>query len=177
MKFDHPNLSRITEGLKWLREEDMAECRRLILMLPEDGVGFAGKFTEREMLFLVSVYERIPWREIAKIDPYDTEPGISYDECREAFAPVLAGHITYLFFCGPDWRFSIPGVTAEEQSDFALGLADKVLALSATESVALHVVLHAARVVPASVIRYDGWWHPAMMRRLLEAPEFDCLKE
>lgn len=170
-----PCLKTITHGIERLRAESMAECRRLLLLVPKEGGGFAGKFTNDEMRFLLEVYARVPWSEIRRLDPYDASPESTLEDVGFAFSQVLAGHLNYLYFILADPYFAIPGEDAEDQGDFALNLVDRVLVLPAAEAVALYVVLSSARVIPASVLCYDNWWYPEMMLRLLECPEMDWL--
>jgi len=146
-------------------------------MLPARAV--AKRFNDDEMMVLLATYERLPMAELRDIDVNSANPDCTYDDLDGAFSQCLASFLVYFLTCACDFRlaslidYRSPGQTADQRLNEMLETADKVRTLPAQEAVALHVILEAARALPAAVNHYANWWVPDMMLRLLERPEMD----
>ena len=162
-----------TAGALDLRAEQRQQCHKLLREVWPWAVSMAQKFEEPEMRALLSVYQRLPWRDLVVIDVGAADVNSTIDDVRGAFSQILASQLIYLdMFCSdPDFR--LPEEQAQNGMDFADALAAKTRVLPAEEAVALHIVLECARAVPTSIMCYGMWWHPWMMLRLLESPELD----
>lgn len=163
------HLQSLTSEIQLLRTRQRHQCRQLLSAVWPWADAMAQKFKESEMLVLASTYQRLPWCDLCAIDAGAADAHCTVEEVQGAFSQVLASHLLYLAMVESDDAF-LPG---EEGTDFAGDLAEKVRVLPAGEAVALQVILECARTVPAAVIVYGAWWHPAMMLRLLISPEFD----
>lgn len=144
----------------------------LVKLIIEPGRSVAAKFDEQEMRWILAAYERIPSKDYNDIIPdlvyceedYDGGPPLN-------FAMTVATWLLQMTNVGSDTWFPLP-LTLEESAKKDLAV-DVLLELPPNESVALNILLEAARCVPVGTVRFENWWHPDILLRILSQPDID----
>lgn len=144
----------------------------LVRSIIEPGRLVAEKFDEQEMRWILAAYERIPHKDYTEIVPdlpfiekdYDGGPPLN-------FAMTVATWLLQMTNVSCDDWFPLPLTLAEgAKKDRAV---DVLLRLPPSESLALNVILEAARCIPTGMVRFEQWWHPDILLRILAQPGID----